>query len=103
MKYVVAWTFRNTGSAAENEAAVRRGLEVFAKWTPPASSTIHQMVGRIDGGGGFVIVASDNPADLADGPSKFGFLCDYQIYPVLDLADSMRALEEGAAFRESIG
>jgi hypothetical protein len=38
MKYVVAWKPRSGGSAAENEAAVARLLEVFSKWTRPATS-----------------------------------------------------------------
>jgi uncharacterized NAD(P)/FAD-binding protein YdhS len=28
--------------------------------------TIHQMVGRLDGNGGFSIIETDNPMDLAD-------------------------------------
>jgi hypothetical protein len=44
MKYAVAWTLRMNGSETENEAAVRRGGELFSKWTPSASSTIHHMV-----------------------------------------------------------
>jgi hypothetical protein len=102
MKYVVAWTLRLNGSAAENEAAVRRGLELYAKWTPPASTTFHQFVGRLDGTGGFSVVETDNPADLADAPSKFGAMLDYQIYPVVDIAEWAQALQSGADFRESI-
>jgi hypothetical protein len=102
MKYVVSWTFRYNGSAAENEAAVKRLLEVFSKWTPPTSATFHQFVGRLDGGGGFSVVETDNPADLSDAPSKFGFLCDYQIYPVVDIAEVARTAQEGVEFRESI-
>ena len=32
MKYVMTWTPRLSGSAEENEAATRRGLELFSKW-----------------------------------------------------------------------
>ncbi|MCW2650667.1 MAG: hypothetical protein JWR32_1643 [Mycobacterium sp.] len=31
MKYVVSWTYRLNGFAAENEEAVRRGLAVLSK------------------------------------------------------------------------
>ena len=102
MKYVVAWTLRLNGAAAENEAAIRRGLELYAKWTPPASTTFHQFVGRLDGTGGFSVVETDNPADLADAPSKFGAMLDYQIYPVVDIAEWAQAVQSGAEFRESI-
>jgi hypothetical protein len=40
MKYVVAWTYRLNGPAAENEEAIRRGLAVFSKWTQPQSAHI---------------------------------------------------------------
>jgi|ERR1700682_4324414 hypothetical protein len=102
MKYVVSWTVRLNGSASENEAAVKRGLEVFSKWTPKASTTIHQFVSRLDGNGGFFVVETDNPMDLLDGPSKFGFLLDYEVHPVVDIAEAMQALQEGVEFRESI-
>jgi hypothetical protein len=102
MKFVVSLTFRLNGSVAENEAAARRILDVYAKWTPPASMTIHQLVSRADGGGGFAVLETDNPADLLDTTSKFGPFADYQIYPVVDIADGVRASQEAVAFRESI-
>jgi Domain of unknown function (DUF3303) len=67
MKYVISSTARLNGSGKENEAAMRRGLELYSKWTPPASSTIHQFVGRVDGGGSFAVVETDDPADLLGG------------------------------------
>lgn len=103
MKYVVAWTYRVNGSAAENEESLRRGLAVFSKWTQPQSSTYHQFVGRLDGSGGFAVVETDNPGDLADTTSKFAMIAEYQIYPVVDMAQAAQALQEGVEFRDSIG
>jgi hypothetical protein len=102
MKYLVSWTYRLNGSAVENEESLRRGLAVFAKWTPPASTTYHQFVGRSDGMGGFAVVETDNPSDLTDVTSKFAFLADYQIYPVVDIDKSAQSLQEGVEFRDSI-
>jgi hypothetical protein len=102
MKYVVAWTSRLNGSAAENEHALRRGLSVFSKWTPPQTATYHQFVGRLDGNGGFAVVETDDPADLAEASSKFAFIAEFQIYPVADIAEAMQALQQGVEFRESI-
>jgi hypothetical protein len=102
MKYVMTWTPRLNGSVEENEAAARRGLELFSKWQPPASSTFHQFVARLDGGGGFAVVETDNAADLLDGTGKFGTLNEFQLYPVVDMADGVRAAQEGVAFRESV-
>jgi hypothetical protein len=102
MKYVISSTARLNGSPKENEAAMRRGLELYSKWTPPASTTFHQFVGRVDGGGSFAVVETDNPADLLDAVSKFGPILEYQIHPVVDIADWARTLQEGVDFRESI-
>jgi len=102
MKYVMAWTNRLTGSAEDNEASVRRGLELFSKWQPPASSTFHQFVGRLDGNGGVAVVETDDPADLLDGTGKFGTNNEFQLYPVVDINDWVQTLGKGVEFRESI-
>ncbi|WP_431965952.1 DUF3303 domain-containing protein [Nocardia sp. bgisy134] len=103
MKYVVSWTYRWNGSAAENEAGMQRALDVFANWKPSPTTKYHQFVGRLDGRGGFAVVETDNPIDLADGPSKFGFFAEYEIYPVVEIAEGAQAFQQGADFRASIG
>jgi hypothetical protein len=99
MKYVTAWTWRQGGSAKDNEDTIKRVLEVFSKWTPPASTTFHQFVGRLDGGGGFSVTETDNPADLANVTSIFAPYFDYQIYPVADIAEIAQAAQKGVEFR----
>jgi hypothetical protein len=39
---------------------------------------------------------------LTDVTSKFAFLADYQIYPVVDIDKSAQSLQEGVEFRDSI-
>jgi len=102
MKYVVSWTFQWNGSASENEASIRRALAVYSKWKPPASLKFLQFVSRLDGTGGFSVVETDNPMDLAHGPSRFGFFAEYQIYPVVDIVEGVQAIQQGVEFRESI-
>jgi hypothetical protein len=102
MKYVMTWTPRLNGSAEENDAAARLGLDLFSKWQPPASSTFHAFVARLDAGGGFAVVETDNPADLLDGTSKFATLNDFQLYPVVDMPDWVKSAQEGVAFRDSV-
>jgi len=99
MKYVFSWTFRLGGSAADNEAGVKRILEVYSKWAIPASTTYHQFVSRVDGNGGFAVVETDDPMDLVRDVSKFGPFMEYQVYPVVDVADSVQATLEGVEFR----
>ena len=102
MKYLMTWNFRLGGSAAENEQSIRRGLEVFSKWTPPKGATFHQFLGRVDGTGGCAVVETDNLSDIADGAAKFGFIADYQVCPVVDIDEATRLLQAAVDFRESI-
>jgi len=102
MKFVVTWRVRNGSSAAENEAAAARVLEVFGKWSPPSDETFHQFLGRLDATGGFAVVETDNPDSLGEGPAKFGAYMDFEIIPVNDVTETVRLLGEGVEFRASI-
>jgi hypothetical protein len=61
-----------------------------------------QFVGRVDGGGGFAVVETDNPADLLEGTSKFSPLNEFQIFPVVDLDEWIQAANSGIEYRESV-
>ncbi|MFN8228965.1 MAG: DUF3303 family protein [Mycobacterium sp.] len=98
----MSWTTRYHGGVMDNENAAKRGVETFAKWTPPAGLKFEQFVGRIDGNGGFAVVETDNVADLLDGTAKFAPANEFQIYPVVDIADWIQAATDGIGFRESI-
>jgi hypothetical protein len=84
MKYVVTWKPRRSGSVADNEANSAQLHTLVSKWTPSPSLTIHQLVRRIDGEGGFAVLESDNAGDLADDLFKFRTLFEYTAYPVID-------------------
>jgi hypothetical protein len=103
MKYVVSWTFRSFGSVAENEAAAKRIDEVYSKWTPPAGTTFHQFLVKADSSGGYGVIETDNPADLAETTAKFGVFAEYRIDPVLDAAEAVALAQAAIEFRESIG
>jgi hypothetical protein len=102
MKYLVTWTARAGGSAADNEAAVKRSLAVFGKWAPPADATFHQFLYRVDGTGGCAVVETDNPASVSEGPAKFGPYFDFQVIPVMDITEGVPLANEAIEFRESI-
>jgi hypothetical protein len=102
MKFVVSWTVRAGGSAAENEAGVARVLEVFSKWSVPSDQTFHQFVTRADGEGGFAVVETDNLAGVALNNFKFSPYLEFAVYPVLDVQEGTGLLAEAAEFRKSI-
>jgi hypothetical protein len=67
-----------------------------------ASMTVHQWFTSLDGAGGFVIVETDNPADLVTAASAFGPFYDFQIHPVIDFAEAVPAVQKGMEYRNSI-
>jgi hypothetical protein len=102
MKYVTAWKIRFGGSAAENEATVARILEVYSKWTPSSGVTFHQFVARIDGQGGFAVTEGDDPAAAALDIAKLCPYAEYEVYPVMDLAENAGLWAEAVEWRKSI-
>jgi Protein of unknown function (DUF3303) len=101
MKYVVIATPRAGGAGKDNEESQRRALELLLKWQPPASTTIHQWVTRLDGGGGFAVAETDNPDDILEITALFSPYFEYQIYPVVDFAGAVPAFQRAIEFRDS--
>jgi len=102
MKYMVSWTARDGGSAAENEAAVKRSLQVFSKWSPPQGDTFHQFLTRLDGEGGYAVIESDNPLNILDSAAKFGVWFKFEVTPVVDIMDGTPVAAQAIEFRDSI-
>jgi hypothetical protein len=102
MKYVLSWTARQGGSAADNEASLKRGLDVFSKWSPAAGTTFHQFVGRVDGEGGFAVVETDDPRLILGDTAKFQPFFEFHVYPVVDVTEVAQAGGEAIEFRRSI-
>ena len=97
MKYVVTWKPRVGGTVAENEASVVRVLQTISTWTASPGTAIHQFVVRIDGEGGFAVVESDHPADLAGTIFKFATVLECTVYPVIDVDEGLRAARSRGA------
>jgi len=102
MKFLVSWTTRDGASAEENEASVKRGLQLFSKWSPPAGATFHQFLSRMDGNGGYAVVESDDVQAIMEGPAKFSTLFAFNIVPVVDIMDAIAAGNDAIEFRDSI-
>ena len=102
MKFMVSWTTRPGGSATENEEAVRRGLQLFSKWSPKEGQNFLAFVSRCDGNGGYALVETDDPVGLLDGPSKFGTLFEFQVTPVVDITEGTPVATEAMEWRDSI-
>lgn len=90
MKYVISWKPRVGGSVAENESGIAQALQITSRWTPAPGTTIHQFVVRIDGEGGYAVVETDNPADIAETIFRFAPVLECTAYPVIDLDEALR-------------
>lgn len=99
MKYVVAWELRPNYSEGEDA----RSLQVFEKWSPAEGSNFIEFVTRVDGGGGFAVVETDDVTLLARDAAIFGVFFDFRIYPVLDAREGVRIASEAIEFRRSAG
>ena len=101
-KYVVSWNVRSGGTAQQNHDDAKTLLDTFAKWQAPADQTFLQFVARVDGQGGYAVIETDNPASLADAPSKFTTWLEFEVAPVIDITDNVAVSASGVEFRESI-
>ena len=96
MKYVVQWTVQATLTEEDN----KRLLDLFSGWEPAAG--IEQMLGQVDGMGGFNIVETDDPRQLALDVMKFQPYLAHTIYPVLDLTETAHVFAEAVEYQASI-
>ena len=101
-QYLVQWTNRSGSSAAENEAAAKRALQLFSKWTPHPGANFKAMVATLDGRGGYALVEADDVAAIAEGPLKFGGVFDFTIVPVVDMLEAVPMMTEAIEYWDSI-
>jgi hypothetical protein len=100
MKYVLTWWERPGGSYADYEAAQKRVLNVFQPWEMPESLVIHQFVVRVGEFGGYMVLETDNVADVQKLTTTFAVF-QFRLEPVMDVMDAVAAEDEGIAWREA--
>ncbi len=100
MKFVLEYTYRDGGSAVDNEAAAKRAQQLLSKFEP--SMDILQWVDRIDGEGGFAVFDADDPVAMHRDIEIWATMLRFKLHPVLDIADAVPAQLEAIEFRDSI-
>jgi hypothetical protein len=98
MKYVVTWETRPNVT----EESTARSLEVFSKWSPSEGATFVEFLGRVDNRGGFAVVETDDVALIAKDTAPFNAWFEFNVYPVLEIADTAAVGAEAVAFLGSI-
>ncbi len=102
MLFEIIYTTRAGGSAQQNEESSKRALALFSKWTPPAGLEVKSFHARADGGGGYLLVETDDVTALLDGPAKFGAINEFEIVPVIEITEAVPIYSEATAWAESI-
>jgi hypothetical protein len=98
MKYVVTWeTLPNL-----TEETAKRSLTVFSKWSPSHPEHFLAFLGRVDGNGGFAVVETDDPTELAKDTAPFTPWFEFHVYPCLEIADTAAINTEALAFLDSV-
>ncbi len=58
-------------------------------WTPPTGFTFQSHYARADGNGGIFIAEAENAAAVFEASAAFSDLIEFEIVPVLDIAESV--------------
>jgi hypothetical protein len=88
MKFVLSYTLRAGGSVEERVTGGEAAQKLLANWAPSDTATIHQWLQRCDGNGGFAVVENDDQADLFRDLAVWAPWLDFEVVPVLDIADA---------------
>jgi hypothetical protein len=103
MKFIVQWSTRPGSEAKDNLKSSESLLKAFGSWTPPSEWTISEFINRVDGRGGLLICETDDLASIDRAVAQFLPWLDYDIIPVVDIADSVANLAAGNAWARSAG
>lgn len=101
MKYMLTWSERPAGSAADYEAAQKRVLQLFSAWQMPKSLTFHQFLVRVGEFGGYAVIETDTPADIHKLTSAFAVF-QFRVDAVMDVMDAVAAESEVITWRDSV-
>lgn len=104
MKFIVQWNSRLGTDPEDNVEATESLLQAFSGWTPPESVTISEFVARVDGRGGLIIMETDDAAAIDLLVAQYAPWFDYDVHPVLDVADGAAQAAAGVAWaRATLG
>jgi hypothetical protein len=95
MLFHVAWDF-----ADSSEAAQRRSLQLFSKWTP-GPGHFQAFYGFADGGGGVALVEAATAADLAKTIAPWTPFLRFTVRPVVPIRESAEIDGAAAAWRDA--
>jgi len=102
VKFVVGWRGLQGRSVKKRRRDQRRALNAFVRWLTPDDQVIHQFVVRVDGGGGFAVIETDRAAGLLESVAKFSPWFEFEVFPVVDVAEAVGALDTAASWLDFV-
>jgi hypothetical protein len=103
MKFIVQWTTRPGSEPDDNVESSESLIKAFGSWAPPAEWTISEFVTRVDGRGGMLICETDDLASIDRTVAQYLAWLDYDVIPVVDVADGVANIVSGNAWARSAG
>ncbi len=98
MLFHVTWEFVDT-----SEDGIRRSLEVFSNWQPPAGAEFKGFYGFVDGRGGVALIEADGAASLARTTAPWSPWLRFTMTPIVPIEESSAIAGEAVGFRDSVG
>ena len=82
------------------EETQKRGLQLFAQWSPPFEFKANYSRG--DGKGGIAIIESDSVEAIIEGISPWVPFFDFEVTPIMDIQAAVPALQRAYGWRDSV-
>jgi Protein of unknown function (DUF3303) len=101
MKFVLSYRVAG-GSVEERVAGGEAAQKLLADWAPSDAATIHQWVQRCDGTGGYAVLDTDNQSELFRDLAVWSPWLDFEVVPVLDIADATALTQEALQRARSV-
>lgn len=101
MKYMISWSERPQGSAAEYENAQKRILEVFGQWKAPATFKIEFFVIRVGEWGGHMLAECDDLTAIHQLTTTLAAF-EFEVRPVIPIEEAVRCELEAMAWRDGL-
>ena len=80
----------------------RVGLKRFMAWTPPAGFTFQGHWATVDGRGGMFIAEAETAAAACEAAGVFSDLIEFEMVPVIDIAESVPISMRTIAWIDSV-
>lgn len=89
-----------TNKPTQTEESDKRSLQLFTSWTPPFEFKAHYARG--DGNGGIAIFEAADALTVVEGIAPWGPFFDFEVTPVVDIADAVPVFMKVNAWRDSV-